>query len=134
MQIMEASTRSHLPAKTIRYYEDVGLIAPPTRNANGYRDYNQRDLQRLCFLQRARSLGFSIADCRELLFLCQDRQRFDAEVRAIAIKRLKDVERKLDGLESLRVALSALMCRCQGAEALEFSTLEHEPDADSEEW
>ena len=116
MQILEAANRSHLPAKTIRYYEDIRLLAPSARMANGYRDYSKRDVQRLCFIQRARGLGFSIADCRELLSLYQDRKRSSADVRAIAIRRLKDVKRKLKELETLRVILFELTSERDGDE------------------
>ncbi len=62
MNIGEASEQSGLPVKTIRYYEDIGLVRP-LRSENGYRDFIDADLQRLKFLQRSRSLGFSIDEC-----------------------------------------------------------------------
>ena len=66
MNIGDASALCGLPVKTIRYYEDIGLIEPARRN-NGYRDYVDADVSRLTFLQRARNLGFSIETCRSLL-------------------------------------------------------------------
>ena len=76
-------SRSGLPAKTIRYYEEIGLIAP-ARAGNGYRDYSGDDIHRLAFLRRARSLGFSIDDCRQLMALYRDRSRASHDVREIA--------------------------------------------------
>ncbi|MGY9107604.1 MAG: MerR family transcriptional regulator, partial [Alphaproteobacteria bacterium] len=72
MNIGEASKRSGLPAKTIRYYEDIKLLAP-SRGENGYRDFSDNDIHRMQFLHRSRGLGFAIEDCRALLALYDDR-------------------------------------------------------------
>ena len=69
MNIGQAAARSGLPAKTIRYYEEIGLVRPATRAENGYRDYAETDVHRLRFLKRAREHGFSVAECRDLLAL-----------------------------------------------------------------
>lgn len=66
MNISEASALSDLPAKTVRYYEDIGLVKPQ-RQTNGYRDYGTEDVHKLKFLSRSRKLGFSIESCRQLL-------------------------------------------------------------------
>ena len=66
MNIGNASDKSGLPAKTIRYYEDIGLLKPD-RADNGYRDYSMSDVHKLRFLQRSRGLGFSVEECRQLL-------------------------------------------------------------------
>lgn len=83
MNVGDAAQRSGLPAKTIRYYEEIGLIRPQ-RAGNGYRDYSGDDIHRLTFLRRARNLGFSIDDCRQLMALYQDRSRASHDVREIA--------------------------------------------------
>lgn len=113
MSIGDVAARSGLPAKTIRYYEDIGLVAP-IRASNGYRNFRQTDLHRLAFLARARSLGFSLDDCRSLLALYDDRRRTSAEVKAIARKHLARIERKIAELESLRGTLCHLVERCHG--------------------
>ena len=110
----EAAALSRLPAKTIRYYEEAGLILPAGRDANGYRRYSDRDVHRLRFLQRARSLGFSLEDCRQLLSLYDDRGRASADVRAIAKGHLEEIERKIAELESLRGVLRHLVQQCHG--------------------
>lgn len=112
MQINEASSRSRLPAKTIRYYEEAGLLEPATRRQNGYREYTEKDVHLLRFVQRARSLGFTIKDCRELLSLYTDQRRSSRSVRAIAVRRLGEIERKLAELQSLVDVLTDLIDRC----------------------
>ncbi len=112
MQINEASLRSRLPAKTIRYYEESCLLEPATRQKNGYRDYTEKDVHLLRFVQRARSLGFTMKDCRELLSLYTDQKRSSRSVRAIAVRRLGEIENKLMELGSLREVLTDLVNRC----------------------
>ena len=114
MRINEASSRSRLPAKTIRYYEDAGLLAPASRRPNGYRDYSESDVHLLRFVQRARSLGFTVQDCRELLSLYTDKRRPSRRVKAIAVRHLDEIERKLAELASLRAVLADLVDRCHG--------------------
>lgn len=118
MNIGEASERSQLPAKTIRYYEDVGLVRPD-RARNGYRDYSTVDVHRLRFLQKARGLGFSVEECRQLLSLYDDRSRESAEVKRLAEAKLAEIERKIAELASLRAALGHLVAHCHG---------DHRPD------
>ena len=91
MNVGKAANRSGLPAKTIRYYEDIGLIRP-ARAANGYRDYSGEDIHRLAFLRRARGLGFSIEECRQLMALYRDRGRASHDVRAIAQAHVAAIE------------------------------------------
>ncbi|MFC4233982.1 Cu(I)-responsive transcriptional regulator [Thalassospira xianhensis] len=113
MNISDASRDSGLPAKTIRYYEDIGLIKP-RRLGNGYRDYSDDDLHKLRFLQRSRGLGFSVEDCRVLLSLYEDRNRASADVKQIAKTHLVEIERKIAELQSLQRTLSHLVDACQG--------------------
>jgi len=113
MNIGEVAELSGLPAKTIRYYEDIGLV-DPERRQNGYRQYSQNDLHTLRFLQRARSLGFSIEQCRELLSLYEDHDRASSDVKSIAQAHLKEVEAKLIELSSMRTVLEHLVGTCRG--------------------
>ena len=73
MNISDAGKRSGLPPKTIRFYEEIGLITP-TRQANGYRDFSEEDLHKLAFLRRARALGFTTEECRQLMGLYTDKK------------------------------------------------------------
>lgn len=124
MNIGEVAKRSGLPAKTIRFYEDIGLVEPQARRANGYRDFDQRDLHELRFVARARSLGFTVEQCRVLLDLFRDRSRASADVKAIAQARVADIERKIEELMAMRAMLEHLIERCHGDDRPECPILE----------
>ncbi len=115
MNISEVSQKAGLPAKTIRYYEDIGLIRP-LREANGYRAFRPRDLHALIFLGRARSLGFSIEDCRTLLHLYEDPTRASADVKDVARSHLDRIDAKLSELTAMRATLTELVDACAGDE------------------
>ena len=115
MNIGDVSRLSGLPAKTIRYYEDIGLVAP-LRSNNGYRSFRQSDLHKLAFLGRARSLGFSIDDCRNLLALYDDKSRASSDVKTIAQAHLKRIDQKLDELNAMHDTLNHLIKGCAGDE------------------
>lgn len=113
MNIGEASRLSGLPPKTIRYYEDVGLVKP-ARATNGYRNYRDRDVHMLRFLQRSRSLGFSIDETRCLLSLYADENRKSEDVKRLASRRMAEIDRKIAELMSLKRVLLDLTEQCQG--------------------
>ncbi|MFD0917567.1 Cu(I)-responsive transcriptional regulator [Pseudahrensia aquimaris] len=113
MNIGEAARQSELPPKTIRYYEEIDLIKP-TRASNGYRDYSEQEVHRLRFLQRARSLGFTIDECRLLLSLYEDEHRASADVKEIANQKVIEIDRKIKELRSLKKTLSTLAENCHG--------------------
>ena len=113
MNISEVSGATDLPAKTIRYYEDIGLVIPD-RAENGYRDFSQTDLHKLAFLGRARALGFSIEDCRTLLALYQDSTRESAQVKSLAQDHLAAIDTKITQLQSMRATLADLIETCAG--------------------
>lgn len=112
--IGEAASASGLSAKTIRYYEDIGLISPATRTAGGYRAYSENDVQTLIFLKRARSLGFSVEECRSLLSLYRDKSRASADVKALAQRRIGEIEEKIAELQSMKDTLDHLVRHCRG--------------------
>ncbi len=113
MNIGDVATRSGLPAKTIRYYEDIGLIRP-IRGGNGYRSFSETDVHRLSFLARARSLGFTIEECRALLALYQDKDRASGDVKQVAEAHLDHIDRKVAELLEMRATLADLVRRCHG--------------------
>lgn len=118
MNIAEVADRAGLPPKTIRYYEEIGLIRPK-RQANGYRAFADADLHKLAFLGRARSLGFSIDECRTLMALYEDRSRASADVKAVAQAHLTAIDAKIAELQAMRGALATLVAQCAG---------DHRPD------
>lgn len=113
MNISEASKHSGLPPKTIRYYEDIGIVKPG-RAENGYRVYSKTDIHQLAFVQRARSLGFTIEECKFLLQLYSDDQRASADVKRLALDKIEQIDRKLSELNALRSTLSTLADNCHG--------------------
>ncbi len=113
MNIGDVATRAGLPPKTIRYYEDIGLVTPH-RGSNGYRAFTERDVHKLAFLARARALGFTIEDCRALLALYEDESRASAEVKHIAEEHLAQIDEKLAQLQQMRDTLAHLVQACHG--------------------
>jgi MerR family transcriptional regulator, copper efflux regulator len=118
MNIGNVAEKSGLPAKTIRYYEDIGLIKPD-RDFNGYRAFAQTDLHKLRFLGRARSLGFSIEECRALMALYEDQTRASSDVKRIARQQLGQIEVKIRELKEMQDTLTELVDACAG---------DHRPD------
>lgn len=115
MNIGKAAAKSGLPAKTIRYYEEVDLISPGRRD-NGYRDYSEQDVHKLAFLSRSRDLGFSLEACRQLLSLYEDRDRASADVKHLVQGHLGEIDEKIQAMQDLRATLHALLQACHGDE------------------
>lgn len=113
MNIGQAAERSGLPTKTIRYYEDIGLLKP-ARRGNGFRDYADRDVHELHFIARARGLGFNVEECRHLLELYRDTGRASAEVRETATAHIETIRTKIAELKMMERTLSSLIERCAG--------------------
>ena len=137
MNIGEAARRSGVAAKTIRYYESIGLISPASRSASGYRVYGDGDVRTLLFIQRARGLGFSVEDVGNLLALWKNKQRASQEVKALAARHVDRIDEKLAELTGMRATLVDLMARCQGdsrpdcpilADLATPSAVEHVPE------
>ena len=116
MNIGEAAAKAGVTAKSIRYYESVGLIAVAGRRANNYRDYGTREIEELRFIHRARSLGFSVKEVGDLLALWRDRSRASQQVRALAQGHVGDIERKIADLEAMKRTLVSLIGRCHNDE------------------
>ena len=114
MNIGQAAKLSGIPAKTIRYYESVGLIPPASRTDSGYRESRQADVSVLKFVERARGLGFSIDDVSKLLSLWHNKARKSAQVKALAERHIKSIELKIRELETMQAALNHLVSKCHG--------------------
>ncbi len=116
MNIGQAADRSGVAAKTIRYYESVGLVEAAARRGNGYRSYGEAEVETLKFVNRARGLGFSVKDCRNLLALYQDRKRASADVKAVALDHISNIDLKIAELQGMRATLAELADKCHGDE------------------
>ena len=114
MKIGEAARASGVSAKTIRYYESIGLIPRASRSESGYRSFVQIDIDTLRFVKRARSLGFSVKDVARLLDLWRDRSRVSSAVKTLATEQLGEIDRKIDELRSMRDTLEHLAEQCHG--------------------
>lgn len=119
MNIGEVAEATGLPAKTIRYYESVGLIDPPARSQGNYRLYDDRHVATLRFIQHARNLGFSVKEVTALVALWRDKRRASADVRRLATAHLAVIDVRIAELKQMRQTLQHLVERCHG---------DHRPD------
>jgi len=124
MKISEAARRSGLSAKTIRYYEDIGLIQPAGRGDNGYRQYDNTTVEALHFLARAREVGFDLQECRQLLDLQRDRSRQSRHARELVMEKSQQLQTRIDQLVSMQKVLEDMARRCRGDEGPDCAILE----------
>ena len=114
MNIGQAAKISGLTVKTVRYYDNIGLVKAYQNSDNQYRVYSKDDIATLQFIGRARRFGFSIEECRELLSLYQDKNRPSREVKELTLEKLSKIDNKLDELKNLRNQLYYLSQSCSG--------------------
>ena len=119
MQIGEVARRAGLTVKTVRYYANIGMVTPRQDPDTGYRDYGEDDVAKLQFVGKARRFDFSVEECRELLGLYEDRNRPSREVKALTLKKIAEIDSRLEELRSLKYELSGLASSCDG---------DHRPD------
>lgn len=110
---LASQTNTNVP--TIRYYEEIGLLPPAPRAANGHRYYRDTDLKRLTFIKRSRDFGFPIEQVRELVKLFEDGDRSCIEVRDMAQMHLDAVRAKLEEMRQLETSLIAFVASCDEA-------------------
>lgn len=122
--IGEAARLSGVSARMIRHYERIGLIPPADRTYAGYRLYGANDLHRLRFIQRARSLGFSMAQIGKLLGLWADPRRASRDVKRLAQAQADALERKIREMRSMQRVLQELASRCHGDDRPECPVLD----------
>jgi MerR family copper efflux transcriptional regulator len=116
MNIGQAAQASGVTAKMIRYYESIGLIVESRRSDAGYRLYGEKDLHALRFIKRARKLGFSLEQIRDLLSLWQDSARASGDVKRIALDHVGELNQRIRELTEMRDTLSTLASCCHGDE------------------
>jgi len=114
VNIGQASARTGVSAKMIRYYENTGLLEPSARTAAGYRVYTENDLHALRFVRRARDLGFSLKQIADLTALWRDKNRASAEVKRLACTHIAELKRKAAMLSDMAATLQTLADHCHG--------------------
>lgn len=119
MNIGEVAQASGVSAKMIRHYESIGLIRESRRTQAGYRQYHARDMHLLRFVRRARDLGFSLAQIRQLLSLWDDPDRASADVKHLAKAHIAELDARIAALSEMRTTLVTLSRACRG---------DHRPD------
>jgi len=117
--IGEIARRAGVGIDTVRYYERSELLPKPARRASGYREYALSDVRRLCFIRRAKEIGFTLDEIRELLALSSDRERGVRGIKSRAQARLQDTEARIRELQRVRAGLKKLIAACPGHGALE---------------
>jgi MerR family transcriptional regulator, copper efflux regulator len=114
MNIGQAAAASGVSAKMIRHYESIGLIGEAMRTASGYRVYTDHDVHTLSFIRRARDLGFSVPQIRDLLALWRDQNRASADVKRIALGHVEELRAKMREIEAITDTLLHLAEHCHG--------------------
>lgn len=125
MRIGELAERTGVSVQTVRYYERRGLLPEPERTTSGYRTYDAGDLQRLQFILRAKTLGFTLSEIADLLELRVDPQSTANEVRLRAREKIADVDARLRDLRQIRRVLGRLVESCEARGAPEECALMH---------
>ncbi|SJM33668.1 MerR family transcriptional regulator [Mesorhizobium delmotii] len=124
LQRAELARRTGCNLETVRYYEKVGLLPEPPRTTAGYRNYDTTHERRLRFVLRARELGFSLDEIRELLRLVDERDQPCAEASAVAAARLDDVRAKIADLKRMERVLKDVVAQCAGGTQPECPLIE----------
>lgn len=114
MTIGHAAARSGVPPRTIRFYEELGLVKPADRLANRYRGYDESNVQTLRFIRSARDLGFSLREIDKLLALYRNRRRASEDVKRLALAHVAELDHKITELTRIRDTLADLARRCRG--------------------
>lgn len=114
MNIGEVSKLSNVNSKMIRRYEEMGIIPKAGRSLAGYRTYSEKDVHILKFVKRARELGFSMKDIKQLVSLWRNKSRPSSQVKSIATKHVNELEQKLSEIQSMLRTLKNLTDNCNG--------------------
>ncbi|UUM32838.1 Cu(I)-responsive transcriptional regulator [Vibrio japonicus] len=124
MNIGEISKITGLSSKSIRLYEDKGLITPPSRSESGYREYREQHIHELNMISRTKNAGFSLLECKEFVELAQNPHRKSSEVKAKTLEKLKEVEAKIRELKEIEKQLKSWVSVCPGDEGSQCPIIE----------
>jgi Hg(II)-responsive transcriptional regulator len=124
MRIGAAAEQAGVNVQTLRYYERRGLLPRPPRRTSGYREFPDEAVRVVRFIKRAQDLGFTLDEIEDLLKLRNDKRRDRARVRAVAEKRVRQVERKIAELDAMKKALTHLLDCCSDGGTLECPIIE----------
>lgn len=124
MNISEAARRSGLSTRTIRYYEDISMIQPATRGANGYRQYNDRAVRELLFLARSREVGFNLEESGQLLGLLRDSERHSVHAKNLVLEKADQLQLRINQLQAMQGVLQTMAQRCNGDEGPDCAILD----------
>ena len=113
MLISEISKKLRITTRAIRHYEDIGIIKSK-RLDNNYRYFDELNVDKLKFLVRARNLGFTLEECKELIVLFQNDKRKSKNVRNIAKNKLASITKQINELRDLKKSLEWLVKKCPG--------------------
>ncbi len=114
MNIGEAAIKTGISVKMLRYYEEIGLVRPALRTYSGYRVYQDKDIETLRFVRRARDLGFQVKEIATLLALWHDEGRSSAEVKRVALSHVTELEERRQHLDEMIRTLRHLADNCHG--------------------
>ncbi|KAB8309987.1 HTH-type transcriptional regulator CueR [Erwinia endophytica] len=117
MNISDVARKTGLTSKTIRFYEEKGLVTAPQRSENGYRSYTAKHLEELTLLRQARQVGFNLEECREMVSLFNNPQRHSADVKARTLNKVAEIESHIRELTLMRERLLTLAESCPGDES-----------------
>lgn len=123
MRIGEIAGEAGVNIQTLRYYERRGLIAPATRRASGYREYDQSDVHRVRFIRRAQDLGFTLQEIADLLALQADSVRSCGAVEKRASLTLERIDTKIADLKRMRTGLAKYVHACRDRRSLDSCPL-----------
>ncbi len=124
MKIGELANATATKVETVRFYERIGLLAPPARTSANYRSYGSSHLARMSFIRRARGLGFALDAVRELLRLADEPDRPCADIDAIASAKIEEIDTKIADLKRLREELSRVVSACETGTVRSCSVVE----------
>lgn len=125
MNIGQAAKASGVNSKLIRHYESIGLIPKAQRSDSGYRVYTESEVNILKFVKRARSLGFSMKEIKKLVQLWRSKSRASADVKALALAHVQEMEEKISQLKDMVATLKHLAENCHGDQRPECPIIEN---------